>query len=254
MPHLYVHYDDGAVSHLFHVAAGLDSMVVGEGQILGQTRDALRVGPGARHRRPRAQRALPAGAARRQALARRDRHRPRRPVAGHRRPRAHPRPGRPAAGSSSSAPARWPSLAAATVHRIGASDIAVVNRTPRPRRAPRRPSTPPGRSRSLDLDVELGRADVLISCTGATGVLHQPRRGRGRPRAHRRPRWPSSTWRCRTTSTRPSPTLPGVDRAGPGRAGRGAQGLRRRPRASTTSAPSSPRRSPPSSPPAGRPA
>ena len=44
VPHLYVHYDDGAISHLFHVAAGLDSMVVGEGQILGQTREALRMG------------------------------------------------------------------------------------------------------------------------------------------------------------------------------------------------------------------
>jgi glutamyl-tRNA reductase len=44
VPHLYVHYDDGAVSHLFNVASGLDSMVVGEGQILGQTRDALRLG------------------------------------------------------------------------------------------------------------------------------------------------------------------------------------------------------------------
>ncbi len=44
LPHLYVHYDEGAVSHLFQVAAGLDSMVVGEGQILGQTRNALRVG------------------------------------------------------------------------------------------------------------------------------------------------------------------------------------------------------------------
>ena len=42
--HLYVHYDDGAVSHLFHVAAGLDSMVLGESQILGQTREALRIG------------------------------------------------------------------------------------------------------------------------------------------------------------------------------------------------------------------
>lgn len=42
--HLYVHYDDGAVSHLFNVASGLDSMVVGESQILGQAREALRVG------------------------------------------------------------------------------------------------------------------------------------------------------------------------------------------------------------------
>ena len=44
LPHLYVHYDDGAVAHLFQVAAGLDSMALGEGQILGQTREALRVG------------------------------------------------------------------------------------------------------------------------------------------------------------------------------------------------------------------
>lgn len=42
--HFYVHYDQGAVSHLFHVAAGLDSMAVGESQILGQARDALRLG------------------------------------------------------------------------------------------------------------------------------------------------------------------------------------------------------------------
>ena len=42
--HLYVHYDDGAVSHLFNVSSGLDSMVLGESQILGQTREALRVG------------------------------------------------------------------------------------------------------------------------------------------------------------------------------------------------------------------
>jgi glutamyl-tRNA reductase len=44
VPHLYVHYDDGAVSHAFHVTTGLDSMVVGEGQVLGQAREALRVG------------------------------------------------------------------------------------------------------------------------------------------------------------------------------------------------------------------
>jgi glutamyl-tRNA reductase len=38
--HLYVHYAGAAVEHAFSVAAGLDSMVVGESQILGQLRAA----------------------------------------------------------------------------------------------------------------------------------------------------------------------------------------------------------------------
>ena len=41
-PHLYVHYEDRATQHLLSVACGLDSMVIGEGQILGQVRQALR--------------------------------------------------------------------------------------------------------------------------------------------------------------------------------------------------------------------
>ena len=38
-----MHYEDRAVQHLLAVASGLDSMVVGEDQILGQVRAALKV-------------------------------------------------------------------------------------------------------------------------------------------------------------------------------------------------------------------
>ena len=41
--HLYTYYDDGAVRHLFRVAAGIDSLVIGESEILGQVRNAHRV-------------------------------------------------------------------------------------------------------------------------------------------------------------------------------------------------------------------
>ena len=41
-PHLYVHYEDRAIQHLLSVTSGLDSMVIGESQILGQVRQALR--------------------------------------------------------------------------------------------------------------------------------------------------------------------------------------------------------------------
>ncbi|MFW8566180.1 glutamyl-tRNA reductase [Orrella sp. 11846] len=42
-PHLYLHDRDLAVRHAFRVASGLDSMVLGEPQILGQLKDAVRV-------------------------------------------------------------------------------------------------------------------------------------------------------------------------------------------------------------------
>jgi len=43
-PHLYVDYDARAIQHLFQVACGLDSMLVGEAQILGQLRAAYKFG------------------------------------------------------------------------------------------------------------------------------------------------------------------------------------------------------------------
>ncbi|MEO5342336.1 MAG: glutamyl-tRNA reductase [Gammaproteobacteria bacterium SHHR-1] len=40
-PHLYCYHDEEAVSHLLRVAGGLDSMVLGEPQILGQVKSAF---------------------------------------------------------------------------------------------------------------------------------------------------------------------------------------------------------------------
>jgi glutamyl-tRNA reductase len=42
-PHLYWHQGDRAISHLFRVASSLDSMIVGESQILGQIKDAFEI-------------------------------------------------------------------------------------------------------------------------------------------------------------------------------------------------------------------
>ena len=41
--HLYIHDADAAVDHLFRVASGIDSAVVGEAEILGQTRRAWEI-------------------------------------------------------------------------------------------------------------------------------------------------------------------------------------------------------------------
>ncbi|GAB2871849.1 glutamyl-tRNA reductase [Nocardioides pacificus] len=172
LPHLYVHYDDGAVSHLFQVAAGLDSMVVGESQILGQTRDALRLGQELGTVGPALnvlfQQALRVGK-RSHAETDIDRAAPSLVTAG--LERATARIGTVASkrvvvvGAGSMA-----SLATATVSRMGAGDIAVVNRTPD--KAERLAEQYGARTRSLaHLDDELAAADLVISCTGAAGVI-----------------------------------------------------------------------------------
>ncbi|MFN8195589.1 MAG: glutamyl-tRNA reductase [Nocardioidaceae bacterium] len=175
LPHLYVHYDDGAVSHLFAVAAGLDSMAVGEGQILGQTREALRggqelgtVGPalntlfqqalrvGKRaHTETDIDHAAPSlvNAALAQALDEPDDLTGRRVLV---------------VGAGSMA-----SLAVATVLRRGATDVVIANRTAG--RAERLAAEYAVRTATLDhLGDELSHADMVIACTGAAELMVTP--------------------------------------------------------------------------------
>jgi glutamyl-tRNA reductase len=172
VPHLYVHYDDGAVSHLFNVASGLDSMVVGEGQILGQARDALRLGQESGTIGPSLnalfQQALRVGK-RVHAETDIDRAAPSlvsvslERAADHVGPVAGKRVVVVGAGSMAG-------LAVATVSRLGATEIVVSSRTEA--NAHRLARQYDARAVPLTgLDVELAEADILVSCTGATGVV-----------------------------------------------------------------------------------
>jgi glutamyl-tRNA reductase len=172
LPHLYVHYDDGAVSHLFQVAAGLDSMAVGEGQILGQTREALRLGQEMGTVGPALnvlfQQALRVGK-RSRAETGIDQVAPSLVTAA--LDRSDEAVGAVAGkyvvvvGAGAMA-----GLATATVARLGAANIRVVNRTTG--RADRLAMEYGARAVALeDLRAELGAADILITCTGASGTL-----------------------------------------------------------------------------------
>jgi glutamyl-tRNA reductase len=191
-PHLYVHYEDRAVSHLLAVAAGLDSMVVGEDQILGQVRSAIRQaeehGTAGRvlndlgrlalrtGKRARAETAIGrAGlsllsAAVELAAARLG---PASPVAASpaaASPGADTLAGRDVlivgAGSMSA-------LATATAARSGAASIAVANRTRAhaERLAASVSTTATTVTGLADLPAAMAAADVVISCTGAAGQV-----------------------------------------------------------------------------------
>lgn len=172
VPHLYVHYDDGAVSHLFHVASGLDSMAVGEAQILGQAREALRVGQESGAVGPALnslfQQALRVGK-RAHAETDIDRAAPSLVTAALQRAVTHvgPLAGRCAVvvGAGSMA-----SLAVATLAREGVQRVVVANRTPE--RALRLAEAYGADVVGLpDLATVIAGADLLVSCTGAVGVV-----------------------------------------------------------------------------------
>lgn len=172
LPHLYVHYDDGAVSHLFQVVAGLDSMAVGEGQILGQTRAALSAGQEIGTVGPALnvlfQQALRVGK-RARAETGIDRAAPSLVTAALDRSRA-------TVGDLSGkrvlvvGAGSMAGLATSTVAARGAAGVTVVNRTSG--NADRLAQEYGARSSTLaDLAAELAVADVVVSCTGATGIL-----------------------------------------------------------------------------------
>jgi glutamyl-tRNA reductase len=183
-PHLYVHYEDRAVSHLMAVASGLDSMVVGEGQILGQVRSALKLageqGTSGRVLSELGRLALRTGKRARtetgigraglslltvaiELAAASLRTGP----ASAAPPDAAALAGRDVlivgAGSMSA-------LATATAARSGAARIVVANRTRS--RAERLAADVSATAAGLaDVPAAMGAADVVISCTGATGQV-----------------------------------------------------------------------------------
>ncbi len=172
LPHLYVHYDDGAISHLFQVAAGMDSMALGEGQILGQTREALR----------RGQELGTVGSALnllfQQALRVGKRTRAETGI-----DQVAPSLVTAALAQSTGAPeavaglsvvvvgaGAMAGLATATVSRLGAARVSVVNRSED--RASRLAGQYAADAVPLaGLAQEIAQADVIISCTGSAGTL-----------------------------------------------------------------------------------
>ena len=174
-PHLYVHYEQRAVQHLFAVVCGLDSMAVGEPQILGQVRQAWKLARDentlGRALSGLAQQALRVGK-RAHAETGLDKVGASLVTAGlslaerHVGELAGKRALIVGAGSMSG-------LSAATLARLEVGMLVVANRTPEhAARLAGSVEGPEARAAGLDeLPAELAAADVVISCTGATGVV-----------------------------------------------------------------------------------
>lgn len=172
--HLDLQYGEAAVAHVFNVAAGLDSMAVGESQILGQLREALARAQGAGHVGPTlnslVQRALRAGkrvhtdtnideVSRSLVTTGLD-------LAEEQVGPVHEVHALVIGAGAMSA------LAAATTTRRGVRELTVVNRTQE--RADALAARLGGRSRgSHELVEALADADIVISCTGSAGLVVQ---------------------------------------------------------------------------------
>ncbi len=179
-PHLYVHYEDRAIQHLLSVACGLDSMVIGESQILGQVRQSLRLareqgtlgralsdlGSLALRTGKRAQAETGIGRAG-ASLVSVGLAAAAEQLDGGQRPEAQGAAGVLSglsvlvvgAGSMSS-------LAVATAARMGAARLVVANRSAP--RAQRLAATVSAATAELSrLPAEIAAADLVVSCTGA---------------------------------------------------------------------------------------
>jgi glutamyl-tRNA reductase len=165
---LYTYYDTAAVRHLFNVASGTDSMVVGEPEILGQVREAFRAatdeGTARRLLGALFQRALRVGKRARSETA----------ISRHvvSLPQAAGRVAAEEAGGLEGkhvlvvGAGRIGELAARGLREAGCADLVIANRNPE--RASRLADALGGRAATLsDLPELLARADVLISTTSS---------------------------------------------------------------------------------------
>jgi glutamyl-tRNA reductase len=167
-PYLFAQHDEAAVAHLFEVAAGLDSAVIGESEILGQVRQAWEVAQAEGAAAPDAQPAVPPRPRRRQAGPHRDGDRSGTASVSH----AAVEMAVDLLGSLTEprvlvigAGAMGEGIAVA-LHRAGASEILVANRTAE--RGAALAERVDGVALGFDRLAEaVGTADLVLTCTGS---------------------------------------------------------------------------------------